>query len=222
MERPLNTFIDHTLLKPEATREEIEKLCRESIEYQFASVCVQPTWVKLSSSIVKGSGVKVCSVVGFPLGANTSNIKAKEAYELVHLGAEEIDMVINMGALKSKDYSFVREDIQGVVKTVSPLLVKVIIEACLLTEEEKRLACILSVEAGAKYVKTSTGFSKSGATLQDVALMRSVVGPTIGVKASGGVRDLQTALEMIKAGATRIGTSSGVAIMLSAHEKKKT
>lgn len=215
MQKPLNLYIDHTLLKPEATREEIQKLCEESIEYQFASVCLQPAWVMVACQFLKGTAVKLCSVTGFPLGANTTETKAKEAAQLAAWGVQEIDMVINIGALKSKEYEKVRSDIEAVVQAAPSALIKVIIETCLLTDEEKRTASLLSVEAGAIFVKTSTGFSKAGATVQDVALMREVVGADFGVKASGGVRDLPAALAMIKAGATRIGSSSGVAIMQS-------
>lgn len=215
MLKPLNQYIDHTLLKPEATFEEIKKLCQESIDYQFAAVCIQPTWVKEAHEFLKGSNVKLCSVVGFPLGGNTIETKAFEACELSKNGVHEIDMVINIGALKSKDYKKVRQDIESVVKSAYPGIVKVIIETCLLTEEEKKAASLLSIDAGASFVKTSTGFSKSGATLQDVALMRKAVGPNFGVKASGGIRDLKTALAMIEAGASRLGTSSGVIIMES-------
>ncbi|CDR34874.1 deoxyribose-phosphate aldolase [Criblamydia sequanensis] len=215
MLQTLNQYIDHTLLKPEAIFEEIKKLCQESIDYQFAAVCIQPTWVKEAHEFLKGSNVKLCSVVGFPLGANTTDTKAREASELSKGGVHEIDMVINIGALKSKDYKKVRQDIESVVKSADPRIVKVIIETCLLTDEEKEAACLLSMDAGAAFVKTSTGFSKSGATIHDVALMRKVVGPNFGVKASGGIRDLKTALAMIEAGASRLGTSAGVIIMES-------
>lgn len=215
MNKPLNLYIDHTLLKPEADEAEICTLCKEAIQYQFASVCILPVWVKLAADLLKNSSVKVCSVVGFPLGANTKEIKAQEAQQLVADGASEIDMVISLGALKSKEYQKVKEEIEAVVYAAKPALVKVIIETCLLTDEEKQKASKLAKEAGAHFVKTSTGFSRSGATLEDVALMRKTVGPDVGVKASGGIRDLATALAMIKAGATRLGTSSGVAIMQS-------
>lgn len=215
MQKPLNLYIDHTLLKPDATLQDIQKLCQEGIQYQFAAICIQPTWVIDACEILKGSEVKLCSVVGFPLGANTKETKAHETEQLVQSGVEEIDMVINIGALKSKDFKKVRQDIEAVVKAASTAAVKVILETCLLTSEEKETACLLSMEAGASFVKTSTGFSKSGATLDDVALMRKAVGPDFGVKASGGIRDLQTTLAMIKAGATRIGTSSSLAILQS-------
>lgn len=213
MDKALNLYIDQTVLKPEATQAEIEKLCREAMEYRFAAVCIHPTWVSFAYELLRGTKVKLCSVVGFPLGANIQECKAREARQLVELGADEIDMVINLGALKSKDYKKVLQDIEAVVQAASPALIKVILETCLLTDEEKQIASKMCVEAGAHFVKTSTGFSKAGATLHDVSLMRKVVGPDFGVKASGGIRDLQAALAMIEAGATRIGTSSGVAIM---------
>lgn len=223
MQKPLNLYIDHTILKPEATKDEIHKLCQEALEHQFASVCIQPTWVKKASEWLKGSQVKVCSVVGFPLGANTSETKAFEARQLVENGAQEIDMVINLGALKSQDYNKVKQDIQAVVQAASPALVKVILETCLLTDEEKQIAAQITKDAGAHFVKTSTGFSKSGANLHDVAFLRKTVGPHFGVKASGGIRDLPTALAMIEAGATRLGTSSGVALMqMKASAKEGT
>ncbi|BDH62274.1 deoxyribose-phosphate aldolase [Lysinibacillus sp. PLM2] len=206
-------YIDHTLLKADATQEQIEKICEEALHYQFASVCVNPTWVKLCADKLGNSEVKVCTVIGFPLGATTSSVKAFETKDAIANGATEIDMVINIGALKNKDYETVLNDIKEVVKAANGTLVKVIIETCLLTEEEKVKACELSVQAGADFVKTSTGFSTGGATAEDIALMRKTVGPTIGVKASGGVRNLEDMKKMIEAGATRIGASSGVAIM---------
>jgi len=207
-------YIDHTLLKPEATKEQIEKLCQEAKEYEFASVCVNPTWVSLASELLKGSSVKVCTVIGFPLGATTTETKVFEAKNAMEHGATELDMVINIGALKSRDDKLVKNDIQSVVEAAKGrALVKVIIETSLLTEEEKEKACRLSVEAGADFVKTSTGFSTGGATINDISLMRKVVGPDIGVKASGGVRSSEDAQQMIEAGATRIGASSGVAIV---------
>lgn len=215
LNKPINRYIDHTLLKPEATLEDIEKLCREGIDFQFASVCIHPTWASSAYEFLKETEVKLCCVVGFPLGANTQESKASEARQLVELGVQEIDMVINIGALKSKDYKKVLSDIQSVVQAAPSALIKVILETCLLTDEEKKIASKLSIEAGASFVKTSTGFSKAGATLHDVALMKSVVGPAFGVKASGGIRDLETAVAMINAGATRIGTSSGIAITQS-------
>lgn len=207
------SMIDHTLLKAETTKEQIEKLCEEAKKYEFASVCVNPTWVKDSAQLLNGSNVKVCTVIGFPLGASTKEVKAFETKNAIENGAQEIDMVINIGALKDKSYDIVRDDIKAVVDAANGTLVKVIIETSLLTDEEKVKACELSVEVGADFVKTSTGFSTGGATPEDVALMRKTVGPEIGVKASGGVRSLEDMNKMIEAGATRIGASSGVAIM---------
>jgi deoxyribose-phosphate aldolase len=207
-------MIDHTLLKADTTKEQIVKLCEEAKQYNFASVCVNPTWVATAAELLKGTDVKVCTVIGFPLGANTPETKAFETKDAIEKGATEVDMVINIGALKDGNDELVERDIRAVVEAAKgKALVKVIIETCLLTEEEKVRACELSVKAGADYVKTSTGFSTGGATVEDVALMRKTVGPEIGVKASGGVRDLQGAEAMIQAGATRIGTSSGVAIV---------
>ena len=206
-------MIDHTLLKADATRDQIEKLCAEAKKYVFASVCVNPTWVKYSAELLAGTEVKVCTVIGFPLGASTSAVKAFETKDAIASGATEIDMVINIGALKNGEYDVVRDDIKAVVDAANGTLVKVIIETCLLTDEEKVKACELSVEAGADFVKTSTGFSTGGATAEDIALMRKTVGPDLGVKASGGVRNLEDMKKMIENGATRIGASSGVAIM---------
>ncbi|MGN4124446.1 deoxyribose-phosphate aldolase [Lysinibacillus sphaericus] len=208
------SMIDHTLLKPEATKEQIEKLCAEAKQYGFASVCVNPTWVKYCSELLQNSNVLVCTVIGFPLGANTPAVKAFEAKDAIANGAKEVDTVINVGALKDKNFDFVQADIAAVVEAAKgSAIVKVIIEACLLTEEEKVKACELAVAAGADYVKTSTGFSTGGATAEDIALMRKTVGPELGVKASGGVRSLEDMQNMIDAGATRIGASSGVEIM---------
>jgi len=212
----LASMIDHTLLKPSATKEEIIKLCREAREYNFASVCVNPCYVTLAAKELKNTGVAVCTVVGFPLGANSSFIKAAEAQEAVKNGAREIDMVINVGALKSCDFDYVENDIKAVIsasKIKPDIKVKIIIETCLLTEEEKIHVCKIVKNSGADYVKTSTGFSTGGATVNDIELMRKIVGPDMGVKASGGIRDLETAFSMIKAGATRIGTSSSVKII---------
>ena len=206
-------MIDHTLLKADATRPQIEKLCEEAKKYVFASVCVNPTWVKYSAELLAGTDVKVCTVIGFPLGASTPAVKAFETKDAIANGAGEIDMVINIGALKNGEYDVVRDDIKAVVDAANGTLVKVIIETCLLTDEEKVKACELSVEAGADFVKTSTGFSTGGATAEDIALMRKTVGPDLGVKASGGVRNLEDMKNMIDNGATRIGASSGVAIM---------
>ncbi len=206
-------LIDHTILKAEATKEMIENLCLEAKEYNFAAVCVNPSFVKFAKGILKDTRVKVATVIGFPLGANTKEVKAFETLDAIKNGADEVDMVINIGALKDKDYSLVKEDIEAVVEAAKgKALVKVIIETCLLTQEEKLMARQLAMEAGADYVKTSTGFSTGGATLEDVKTMKSVVGDKLGIKASGGVRDLKSAEEMVKAGATRLGTSSGVKI----------
>jgi deoxyribose-phosphate aldolase len=215
MKNSLNSFIDHTLLKPDASQDNIKKLCEEAKQYHFACVYVNPTWVEYACGLLKDTPVNLGSVAGFPLGASTSESKASEAHQLVHLGANEIDMVLNIGALKSKKYDQVKSDVQSVVKAAQPAIVKVIIETCLLNDDEKKIACLLCVEAGAQYVKTSTGFSSGGATLHDVQLMRSVVGPDFGIKASGGISDQAFALELIQAGATRIGTSKGVAIVAS-------
>lgn len=211
----LARLIDHTLLKPDATQQEIAQLCFEARKYGFASVCVNSTWISLCSQLLQGSPVKVCSVIGFPLGATAPEVKAFEAQTAIEHGAAEIDMVINIGALKARDLEMAAKDIRGVV-TVShaySAIVKVIIETVLLTDEEKTIACLLSKEAGADFVKTSTGFAGGGATAHDVALMRRTVGPEMGVKASGGVRTFEDAENMIKAGATRIGASAGVKII---------
>ena len=209
----INKYIDHTLLKPESTQDQIDNLIAEAKEYNFASVCVNPTWVSRAAEVLKDSDVKVCTVIGFPLGANTSRVKAFETKDAIENGADEIDMVINIGRLKAKEYDFVENDIRAVVETSGDKLVKVIIETCLLTDEEKEKACQLSVAAGADYVKTSTGFSTAGANVHDVALMRKTVGPNVGVKAAGGARSYADAEAFVKAGATRIGASSGVAIV---------
>ena len=214
VESRLARMIDHTLLKAEVTEDQIRELCREAATYCFASVCINPAWVELSARLLRRTGVKVCTVIGFPLGADTAETKAYETRDAIGKGASEVDMVINIGALKSKDYRKVKGDIQGVVRAGRPnVVVKVILETCLLTDEEKIKACELSKEAGADFVKTSTGFSTGGATAADVALMRKVVGPKMGVKASGGVRDFETAQEMVKAGATRIGASASLKII---------
>lgn len=207
-------YIDHTLLKADAQKGEIEKLCSEAKEYSFASVCVNPTWVKLASELLKDTEVKVCTVIGFPLGATSSETKAFETKNAIENGATEVDMVINIGALKSGNIEAVERDIRAVVEAAKgQALSKVIIETSLLTEDEKVTACELSVKAGADFVKTSTGFSTGGATVEDISLMRKVVGPNVGVKASGGVRSALDAKKMIEAGATRIGASSGIAIV---------
>lgn len=207
-------MIDHTLLKADATKNQIEKLCEEAREYQFASVCVNPTWVATASKLLQNSNVKVCTVIGFPLGATTSETKGFEAKDAIEKGAQEVDMVINIGALKDGNDELVEKDIRTVVDAArGKALTKVIIETSLLTEEEKVKACQLAVKAGADYVKTSTGFSAGGATIEDIALMRKTVGPDIGVKASGGVRNTEDTQKMVEAGATRIGASAGVAIV---------
>lgn len=213
----LNKYIDHTILKPETNQEQVKKIIEEAKEYDFASVCVNPTWVKYASQELRETNVKVCTVIGFPLGATTPAVKAFETKDAISNGADEIDMVINIGALKTGNYDLVLEDIKAVVEASGDQLVKVIIETCLLTEEEKIKACLLSKEAGADYVKTSTGFSTGGATVADVALMRKTVGSDMGVKASGGARSYEDAIAFIEAGATRIGASSGVAIMTGAQ-----
>ncbi len=214
VEARIARMIDHTLLKPDATEEQITQLCREAATYCFASVCVNPIWVDLCARLLRRSGVKVCTVIGFPLGATTTGAKAYETRDTIGKGAGEVDMVINVGLIKSRQYSRVREDIRAVVRATRPnILVKVILETCLLTDEEKVRACQLSVEAGADFVKTSTGFSTGGATIEDIALMRRTVGPEIGVKASGGVRNFEDAEAMVKAGATRLGASAGLKII---------
>lgn len=209
------SLIDHTLLKPDATRAEIDRLCREAAEFGFATVCVNPTWVSVSAALLRASPVAVCSVVGFPLGATTSDVKQYETRRALFDGAREIDMVINIGALKSGDVRLVDRDIEAVVAACrdAGALSKVIIETALLTDEEKTTACVLAKAAGADYVKTSTGFGPGGATVADVALMRRVVGAEMGVKAAGGVRDLPALQAMVAAGATRIGASAGVKIV---------
>lgn len=210
----LAAMIDHTLLRPGATKQEITKLTEEAKNYKFASVCVNPTWVEYAAQQLQGTKVKVCTVIGFPLGATTSETKAFETKDAIDKGATEIDMVINIGALKDNNNELVEKDIRAVVTAAQgQVLVKVIIETCLLTEEEKIRACTLAVTAGANYVKTSTGFSTGGATVADVALMRKTVGEQVGVKASGGVHNLADMKKLVAAGATRIGASSGVKII---------
>jgi deoxyribose-phosphate aldolase len=212
-------LIDHTLLKPDATRADIERMCREAGEFGFATVCINPTWVRLASHLLKRSRVAVCCVVGFPLGATTTDTKAFEARRALFDGACEIDMVLNIGALKSGELTFVQRDIEAVATPVreAGALTKVIIEAALLTDEEKVTACTLTKAAGADYVKTSTGFGPGGATAADVALMRRVVGPEMGVKAAGGIGSFDALRNMVNAGATRIGASAGVRIVREAH-----
>lgn len=207
-------YIDHTLLKPEATREEIVKICAEAKEYQFASVCVNPYYTSLVANELLGSNIKICVVIGFPLGATTQEVKSFESQNALDNGAQEIDMVMNVGALKGQYYGIVRQDIESVVNIIKGKgLLKVILECCLLDKHEINKACEISMAAGADFVKTSTGFSTGGATIEDVKLMRSIVGEKCGVKASGGIRDYNTALAMINAGASRIGSSSGVKIV---------
>ena len=209
---PIHTYIDHTLLKPDATPAQVEKLCAEAREYKFASVCVNPYYVSLAAKLLAGSDVKVCTVIGFPLGMNDTCIKAAEAAQAVADGADELDMVINIGVHKSGNVTFTEADIKAVVDAGQGKLVKVIIETGLLTDEEKVSACQAAMRAGADYVKTCTGFSGGAATVHDIALMRATVGPDMGVKASGGVRDYATAKALVEAGATRIGASAGIAI----------
>lgn len=208
-------LFDHTILKPDASKDAVIKICNEALEYNFASVCVNQCRVKLVSELLKGSDVKTCAVVGFPLGATSSKVKAYEAQCAIEDGATEIDMVINIGALKDKEYELVLDDIKAVRNVCEPgkITLKVIIETCLLTDDEKIKACELSLEAKADFVKTSTGFSTGGATTEDVALMRQVVGDNAYVKASGGIRDNETALKMVNAGADRLGTSATVNIV---------
>jgi deoxyribose-phosphate aldolase len=218
------TMIDHTLLKADATRKDVEALCREAAEYRFASVCVNPTWVAECARLLRGTPVKVCSVVGFPLGATTPDTKHYETRRAIFDGAQEIDMVINVGALKSGDLRVVERDIEAVAVPCREggALSKVIIEAALLTDDEKVKACTLAKAAGADYVKTSTGFGPGGATAADVALMRRVVGDDMGVKAAGGVRDLEGLKAMVAAGATRIGASAGVRIVQESKGQQPT
>ena len=218
----LASMIDHTLLKPEATEDEVIKVCKEAMEYSFASVCVNPSFIVLCDSMLKASSVKVCTVTGFPLGANTTEVKSYEAEQAMKSGAMEIDMVINIGKLKLKDYRYVYNDIIQVVLIAKENkgLSKIIIETALLSDEEKVRACIIAKDAGADFVKTSTGFSKSGAAASDVALMRYVVGKDMGVKASGGIRTFEDAQRMIESGANRLGTSAGVQIIKGIKNEK--
>ncbi len=213
--KSLATVIDHTLLKPDATREQIVRLCEEAVQHGFACAFVQPTWTALAAGIVHGSAVKVGVPVGFPQGVNFTSVKRFEALEALKLGAHDIDMVLNIGALKTGDHALVESDIRGVAEVTHAHggILKVILETSLLTLEEKLISCQLAVNAGADFVKTSTGFAGGGATIDDIALMRGVVGEKIGVKASGGVRTLADAIAMIEAGANRIGTSAGLAIL---------
>lgn len=214
--KDLAGIIDHTYLQPNADRATIERICKEARENHFRSVCLNTTMARMAADLLKDSGVNLCTVIGFPFGASTTASKCAEAQEAVRCGAVEVDMVINVGALKTKDYALVEYDIRKVVESVPGTLVKVILETCFLTDEEKIVACALSKAAGAHFVKTSTGFAKApvnGATVEDVALMRRVVGDDMGVKASGGIRDAETAIAMVKAGATRLGVSSSIAII---------
>ncbi|MFQ5649870.1 MAG: deoxyribose-phosphate aldolase [bacterium] len=214
MNADLAELIDHTLLKPDATEAQVTKLCQEAAQYAFASVCINPCWVRLCRDLLRGSGTLVCTVVGFPLGATSCEAKAFETQKALEHGADEIDMVVNVGKLKSGDYDYVERDIRAVVETARERgMVKVILETCLLSDEEKIKGSLLSKAAGAAFVKTSTGFSKGGATLGDVALMRKVVGQQLGVKASGGIRDYESAVRMVDAGASRIGASASIAIV---------
>jgi deoxyribose-phosphate aldolase len=208
-------MIDHTLLKPEAAHDQVAQLCYEARKYRFASVCINPANVKLCAQLLKGSGIPVCTVVGFPLGATPTEVKVFETQQAIRDGATEVDMVVNVGALKSRDYELVERDIASIARAchAGNAILKVIIEAALLTDEEKVIACQLAKVAGADFVKTSTGFGPGGATLEDVALMRRVVGPAMGVKAAGGIRTYATAQKMIAAGASRIGASASVKIM---------
>ena len=215
----LAAMIDHTLLKPDATRGEVERICREALQYGFATVCVNPIHVEFAASLLKNSLVKPIAVVGFPLGASSTPAKAFEARDAVKAGAQEIDMVINIGALKEKNFSLVFEDIQRVVEVSRPHPVKVILETCNLDNDQKIIACALSKAAGAAFVKTSTGFAAAGATVEDVTLMRRIVGPDMGVKASGGIRNYADAMKMIAAGASRIGASASIEIVTNRAEK---
>lgn len=212
--KDLASYIDHTALKPDIVIDDIQKLCDEAIKYSFASVCVNPCYVFIAKEFLKNSDVKVCTVIGFPLGATTTEVKAFESAQAIENGADEIDMVINIGALKEGKYNYVENDIKAVYEVCKgKALLKVIIETCLLDDKQKIEACKLAVSAGADYVKTSTGFSVSGASVSDIELMRTTVGKSVGVKASGGIRDLSAMIKMIEAGATRIGTSSSVKII---------
>ncbi len=219
-DKSLAHAIDHTLLKPDATQDQIAQLCFEARKFGFASVCVNPAHVKLCADLLKGSGVPVCTVIGFPLGATPTDVKVFEAQQAIREGASELDMVINVGALKSRDYELVRGDIAAVARAchAGNAILKVIIEATFLTDEEKVIACQLAKVAGADFVKTSTGFGPSGATPEDVALMRRVVGPSMGVKAAGGIRTYSDAQKMIAAGASRIGASASVKIIQGAEK----
>lgn len=222
-QRRLAGMIDHTLLKPDATPDQVRKLCAEATEYGFYAVCVNPVYVELAARLLQGSAVRVCSVVGFPLGANTTEIKVREAERAIADGAQEVDMVLNVGALKSGAFDVVEQDIAAVASAAHArgALCKVILETGLLTDPEKVEACLRAVSAGADFVKTSTGFGPGGATAADIALMRRTVGPRVGVKASGGIRTYQAAREMVAAGATRIGASASVQIVQGAADAQR-
>ncbi len=215
----LNKYIDHTLLKPEATKNQIKQLCQEAKENNFKSVCVNPTHVSYAKELLKDADVLVCTVIGFPLGANTTKVKSFETEDAIKNGADEIDMVVNIGAIKDQNFDLVKEDIKAVVNSSKDKLVKVIIETCLLTEKEKRKLCQIVIEAEADFIKTSTGFSSSGATKEDISLFKEEVLDKIGIKASGGVRNIEDANIMIKCGATRLGTSGGVQIIKGENSK---
>ncbi|MBC7742691.1 MAG: deoxyribose-phosphate aldolase [Bdellovibrionaceae bacterium] len=218
----LAKFIDHTLLKPEATKNDVRKLCEEALENQFYAVCVNSWMVTTCREILRSTKINVATVVGFPLGAVETSVKAFETTRALNLGADEIDMVLNIGALKAKDYGYVEKEIQSVVRAAEGRTVKVIFETCLLTEDEKKRACELSLHGGAHFVKTSTGFSTGGATVEDVKLMAALVGSKAHVKASGSIRDYLTAVQMIEAGATRLGTSSGVYLVKGENATSRT
>lgn len=216
----IEKYIDHTILKAEATEDKVKQICKEAREYGFASVCVNPYYTKFVAEELKNTDVETCVVIGFPLGANTKEVKAFETAQAIEMGAQEVDMVINIGALKDKKYDVVKADIEAVVNAANgKAKVKVIIETCLLTDDEKEKVCLIAKEAGSDFVKTSTGFSTAGAKKEDVALMRRTVGNDIGVKASGGIRDYKTAMEMIEAGADRLGVSASLAIVEEANNK---
>jgi deoxyribose-phosphate aldolase len=217
----LAKMIDYTLLKPDATEDDIIKVCKQAIKYDFASVCINPVYVSLATELLKGTAVKVCTVIGFPLGANTPEVKAFEAKNAIEKGAQEIDMVMNIGSLKSGNYELVKKDLTMVIKVAKErnVVTKVILECGFLTDEEKEKACKLAKEAGADFVKTSTGFGPSGATIHDVKILKNVVGKSIGVKAAGGIRSYEDAMMMIKAGADRIGASAGVEIVEGLKER---
>lgn len=216
----LNKYIDHTLLKQDATKDLFTKLCQEAKDYDFKTVCVNPSWISYCKECLKGSDVQVCTVIGFPLGASTTEVKAFEAKDAVLKGADEVDMVLNIGALKDRDYETVVNDIKAVKEAIQDKVLKVIIETCLLSEEEKILACKAVSEAKAEFIKTSTGFSKAGATVEDVALLKQHVAQGVLVKAAGGVRCYEDLIKMIDAGASRIGTSSGVALLKNEEVKQ--